>query len=209
MTNTTNPREPELVHGTQPSHSPPHPLKTTRVSITHTHQFFGCNSKHSQGTSAGREHPGGTAVIRGAPSPLESPRSARNPRPAQTGSLGPLLRFPRRVPGSATSPKPPAPETQFPFRDATRSCPTDRSIDPNSSARPLSPRAPVLPEGLAARSNFRSALWLRVLCEGRESGPRAPWWSSPSAPPYGDAGCEAALAVSSCGGSQRALGALG
>lgn len=37
MTNTTNPREPELVHGTQPSHSPPHPLKTTRVSITHTH----------------------------------------------------------------------------------------------------------------------------------------------------------------------------
>lgn len=73
----------------------------------------------------------------------------------------------------------------------------------------------MLPEGPAARPNFRSEPGWRFLCWGQKSWPKAPGWLSPSAPRGGDAGGEATLDVSSCGdrlfgnNQRRRWGALG
>lgn len=91
--------------------------------------------------------------------PPESPRPVRSPRPAQTRPLGPL---PRRGPGSASSQNPPKRN----LRDTTCRQPGARSTDSDRSACPLRPRAQVLPEGPAARPNFRSELGLSFLCWG-------------------------------------------
>lgn len=141
-------RHPHL-HNHTPSKSP--------ELLANSYQVFGCSSAQSRVLTLAESTR--QSCYSGYSESPETPRPVRSPRPAQTRPLVPL---PRRGPGSATSQNLPKRN----LRDATCRRPTARSTDPGSSVRPLYPRAQVLPEGPAARPNFRSEFGLRFLCWG-------------------------------------------